>query len=145
MHDMKIPRLSTRQLMALVAIAALVSFLVTETWRRRRYKQCMALAAMHARDQAYLLTQARKWQSAVGLTRETVKFPDITTGRILKVDEQATHIKILPIFYKLQAEYHGRESRVFQRAAERPWEPLPARSSYYPDLKRLYQQAARMK
>jgi hypothetical protein len=145
---MRIPRLSTRQLMVFVAIAALISFFMTETWRRRRYEHCMVLAAVHARDQAFSLAQAKKWRYAVGLARETAKNSEIaidqTTGHVLEADERISRLKTLQYFYELQAAYHGRERRVLQLAAERPWEPLPA-SSYYPDLKRLYQQAAQMK
>jgi hypothetical protein len=145
---MKVPRLTMRQLMVIVAMAAMVSFFVTETWRRRRYHHCIVLANRHADDEAYLLVQAKKWKDAVGLADEMVKttevIADTSTGRLIKAREQRTRLRLIQHFYELQAAYHSRERLLFQHAADRPWEAVPARSSYYPDSNRLYQQAARM-
>ncbi|WP_406697425.1 hypothetical protein V5E97_01070 [Singulisphaera sp. Ch08] len=146
---MKIPRLSTRQLMAFVAVAAVVCCLVTETWRRRRFRQCMTMANRHARDEAFVRIQVRKWKNAVSAakvtTTPTESVTDQATGRPMTAEEEVARLKTIQHFYELQAAHHAQVGREYLRAADRPWEPLPASRPYFPDSKRLFQQAAQLK
>src|SRR4051812_7480090 len=99
---MRLPRITTRRLMALVAVAALALSAVPAG---RRWHHCRRLAAYHARqEQEFRQLQAaalrRRQDDGIGLAEA----------------------------FEQRAEQHARLRQRFERSAWRPWEPVPVDS-----------------
>lgn len=131
---MRLPRVTTRRMMAMVAVVAVILAMVPTA---RKWDFCRRRAAFHARKEQ----EFRRLQSVAMRKRGSIRL----VPALAAVNEQGMEraliqprafgaepqesiddgIDMAQAFEK-RAEQHAQLKRRFERAAWRPWEPSPA-------------------
>jgi Tfp pilus assembly protein PilE len=117
-----------RTLMIAVAVASLIT-VAYQGWRR--HVSYARLAAFHARLRDMNLHLAAAWKADAEPWRETAASLRTRRARpgweaeASRADENYRRWHDNEVTYSLQAEQHGRLSRLYVRAASRPWARVP--------------------